>query len=171
MRRVADAIFERLKDEVSCVYFMPGGSGMFLVDALGLSGLHRVSCLHEQGAGFAAIGQAMIEGLGVCLMSAGPSATNAITACAAAWTDSIPVLFISGQARLDTLIGDSGLRTHGAQELDIIPMVKPITKFAHQPTRPDDCLGALNQMVETCKSGRPGPCWLSIPQDVSGAEI
>ena len=169
--RIADAIFERLKAEVSCVYFVPGGSSMFLVDALGRSGLRHISCIHEQGAGYAAIGQAMVESLGVCLTSAGPSATNAITACAAAWTDSVPVLFISGQARVGSLIGDSGLRTRGAQEIAIIPMVTPITKYARQPRTPADCLQDLENAILLCKASRAGPCWLSIPQDVSGEEL
>src|SRR5258707_721515 len=161
--RVADRIFEILKEKVSCIYFVPGGSSMYLVDALGLSGIRHVSCMHEQGAGFAAIGHAMVEGFGVCLTSAGPSATNAVTACAAAWTDSVPVLFISGQARTDTLVQNTRLRTRGAQEIDIIPMVKPITKESYQPMSGGiDCIMALEHMIKEGKSGGPGPGWLSI---------
>ena len=179
--RVADAVWDRIKIETDCVFLIPGGGCMFLVDALGRSGMRWVSAIHEEGAGLMALGHAMFTNkLGVCLVTSGPGATNAITACAAAWTDSVPLLVISGQAKSETLIGDSGLRTRGVQELDIIPMVTPITKYANQPSievmimaaNPYDVIRAtLDFMIKTCKSGRPGPCWLSIPQDVQGMEI
>ena len=121
----------------------------------------------------AAIGHAMTTGgLGVCLVTTGPGATNAVTACSAAWMDSIPVLFLSGQAKSNTLIGKSGLRTRGVQELDIITMVKHITKKAYQPeTSGLDCLMALDDMLDKCLSGRRGPCWLSVPLDIQGMEV
>lgn len=171
--RVADAIFKRLADVTDCVFFVPGGSSMFLVDALGKSGLRHVSALHEQGAGAMALGYAMASGrLGVCCTISGPGATNAITPCLAAWNDSVPVLFISGQARAETLGGPNGLRSRGLQPCDIIPIVKPITKLAYQPMSSGlDCLMALDNMIEACLNGRRGPCWLSVPQDVQGMEV
>jgi acetolactate synthase-1/2/3 large subunit len=84
--------------------------------------------------------------------------------------DSVPVLFISGQAKTETLIGASGLRTRGVQEVDIIPMVAPITKFALQIKNVLVCLPVLNTMIDDCLTGRRGPCWLSIPLDAQGAE-
>lgn len=171
--RVADAIFERLKKETTCVFFVSGGGSMFLVDALGRSGIPNVAAIHEQGAGGMALGYAMASGkLGVVLVTSGPGATNAITPCLAAWTDSIPVLFISGQAKSETLIGLSGLRTRGVQEADIIKMVHPITKLAYQPlTSGYDCIMALEEMIIKCFADRPGPCWLSVPMDIQGMEI
>lgn len=171
--RVADAIFHRLETETDCVFFVPGGGAMFLVDALGRSGLKHVSAVHEQGAGAMALGYAMTSGrLGVCLTTAGPGATNAITPCLAAWTDSIPVLFISGQARSNTLVGQTGLRTRGVQEADIVRMVQGITKVAYEPlVSGHDCLMALEDMIVQCLSGRRGPCWLSVPQDVQGMNL
>jgi len=171
--RVADAIFKRLEKETDVVFFIAGGSCMFLVDALGRSNLRRVSAIHEQGAGAMALGYAMASGrLGVCLTISGPGATNAITPCLAAWTDSAPVLFISGQARTETLGGGDGLRTHGLQPGDIISMVKPITKVAYQPmSSGQDCMMALEHMISECLSGRRGPCWLSVPQDIQAAAI
>ncbi len=171
--RAADAIFDILKQYVDTVFFVPGGGAAFLVDALGRSGLKRVSCLHEQGAGFAAIGYAMARGgLGVCLVTSGPGATNAITPCAAAWMDSVPVLFISGQARSDGLIGDTGLRTRGVQEVDTIALVKPITKglFRLVPQWEYNIKWA-KRLAEICLSDRPGPCWLDVPLDVQAEEI
>jgi len=171
--RIADAIFQRLKKETDVVFFVPGGSCMFLVDALGRSGIQHVSMIHEQGAGIAALGYAMASGkLGVCLTISGVGAANAITPCLAAWSDSVPVLFISGQARTPTLAGPEGLRTRGLQPGPIIEMVRPITKLAVE-----EIIGGgwtesiLDLMIETCLSGRRGPCWLSIPQDVQAMEV
>ena len=172
--KTSDAIFGILKDYVDTVFYVPGGGAMHLVDSLGRSGLNAVACLHEQGAGYAAIGYAMARNsLGVCLVTSGPGATNAITPCAAAWTDSAPVLFISGQARTDTLIGDTGLRTRGIQEVDIVPMVRGITKYASQGFHDDidDINFSLNNVIKCCLVGRPGPCWLSIPLDVQAEEV
>jgi acetolactate synthase I/II/III large subunit len=179
--RVADAVFERLKQETDTVYFVSGGGAMFLCDALGRSGLNHVAMIHEAGAGFAALGHAMLTNrLGVCLVTSGPGATNAITACAAAWMDSVPVLFLSGQAKTETLVGDTRLRTRGVQEVDIIPMVAPITKFAFQisgelveaAASVDQLVRVtLDHMIKLCLSGRRGPCWLSVPLDVQGMEL
>jgi acetolactate synthase-1/2/3 large subunit len=167
--RVADAILERLKQETDTVFFVPGGGSMFLVDALGRSGLRAVSAIHEQGAGAMALGYAMASGrLGVCLTTSGPGATNALTACLAAWTDSVPVLFISGQARSDTLVGDSKLRSRGLQEAPIIPMARPICKMASEPPGAQSALAYLEVAIGRCLADRPGPCWLSVPQDIQG---
>lgn len=169
--RAADAIFQKLKEYTDTVYFVPGGGAMFLVDALGRSGMRHVSMIHEQGAGIAAIGHAMASGgLSVCLTTSGPGATNAVTACLSAWTDSVPVLFISGQARTEQ-INASTARARGLQYADIVRMVKPITKRAYEPQGGIDCLMALDDMIQACLSGRRGPCWLSIPQDVQGEEV
>ena len=166
--RIADRIFERLKTETSCIYLVPGGGAMFLVDALGRSGIKYIATIHEQGAGYAALSHGMLGETGVCLVTAGPGATNALTPCAAAWMDSIPMLFISGQPKSSALIGNTGLRTRGVQEIDVVSMARPITKLADQPTG-KDCLDVLEKMIFLCKDGRPGPCWLSVPLDVQGA--
>lgn len=162
----ADAVWDIVGKYCDTVFFVPGGQAAFLVDALGRSGLRRVSCLHEQGAGYAALGYAMATGkLGVCLTTSGPGATNAITPCAAAWMDSVPVLFISGQANLHP---DERLRVRGVQSVDIIPVVKPITKgaFRLQPG-----LSALTaDLALMCMSHRPGPCWLDVPLAVQAEE-
>ena len=170
--RLADAIFDRVKKETSCVYLVPGGGAMFLVDALGKSGIMYVPSLHEQGAGAKALGHASYsKGLGVCLVTSGPGSTNAVTPCLAAWTDSIPVLFISGQARSDTLIGNTRLRTRGVQEVDIISVVKSMTKLSHQFSIGDNYLGILDEMISACLTGRRGPCWLSVPLDIQRIEL
>jgi acetolactate synthase-1/2/3 large subunit len=169
---VAEGIFEIIKTYTDTVYFVPGGGAMYLVDALGKSGLKYVSALHEQGAGFMACGHAMYTNkLGVCLVTSGPGATNAVTPCLAAWMDSIPVLFISGQVPSNVMIGNTGLRSRGGQEVDIINLIRPITKQAVL-LRKD-----MNYMLETrssigyCLSNRRGPAWMDVPLDVQSMVI
>src|SRR5512139_1642178 len=113
--KVADKIWERVAQEVDTVFYLPGGGCGPLVDALGQSGLKAVACLHEQGAGYAAVGYAQHRGFGVCLVTSGPGATNAMTPCLAAWVDSVPVLFISGQVMVKWL-APHGMRSRGTQE-------------------------------------------------------
>ena len=168
--RTSDMIFNRLRQEVDTVFYLPGGGAASLVDALGSSQLRAVCCSHEQGAGYAAVGYAQYNGFGVCLTTSGPGATNAITPCLAAWMDSVPVLFISGQVRT-VWLRHEGMRFMGAQEADIIPMVKTITKLAHETIKPFRVMYWLEEAIRLCKEGRPGPCWLSIPMDVQGAEL
>ena len=168
--RVADAIFKRLAQETDTVYVLAGGGAMYLLDALGCSGMRYIPAIFEQGAGLMAIGHAMASGrLGVCLTTSGPGFTNAVTACLAAWMDSIPVLFLTGQARSDTL-ARPGMRTFGVQEANVIAIVESITKYAKEPMSAVEAIAALKIAVYQCKSGRPGPCWLSLPQDVTGME-
>jgi acetolactate synthase-1/2/3 large subunit len=166
--KTSDAIWQVIAQYTDTVFFVPGGGAAFLVDALGRSGLKRVSALHEQGAGFMAIGYAEARGgLGVCLVTSGPGATNAVTPCAAAWMDSIPVLFISGQSNLNP---NERLRVRGVQAVDIISMVQPITKAARQPEHGQEALGILNSMIWNCTNGRAGPCWLDVPLAVQAEE-
>lgn len=168
--RIADYIFQRLADEVDTVFYLPGGGASFLVDALGSSGLKAVCCTHEQGAGFAAVAYAQYSGFGVCLTTSGPGATNAITPCLAAWTDSVPVLFISGQVPVKQKM-KPGMRSRGTQEADIIAMVKPITKVHFEPGYDFNVAYWLAYMISMAKGGRPGPVWLSLPMDVQGREV
>ena len=171
--KASDALFTALKDHgVDVIFMLPGGGAMHLVDSLGASGIRMVSNLHEQGAGFAAIGHANMTGkTSVCLVTSGPGATNATTPCAHAWVDSVPVLFISGQAPSGMLVGDSGLRCNGPQEIGIIEIVNGITKIATEVTTGEAVARVAVAMLDLCQSGRKGPCWLSVPLDVQAEEV
>lgn len=168
--RTADSIMQILSEHVDTVFYLPGGGCGPLVDALGQSNLRAVCTLHEQGAGYAAVGYAMLHGLGVCLTTSGPGATNAVTPCLAAWMDSVPVVFISGQVMRKWQAID-GMRCRGVQEAPIEAIVKPITKQVHRAAYGQGAINALVSMIELAKSGRPGPVWLDIPQDVQGEEV
>ena len=167
---ISESIFDHLKSEVDTVFYLPGGGCGQLVDALGKSGLNAVCTLHEQGAGYAAVAYAQYKGFGVCLTTSGPGATNAITPCLAAWMDSVPVMFISGQV-MTKWIKTKSMRSRGTQEADIISMVKPITKVAFELGYNFNVSFWMDYMVKMAKSGRPGPVWLSIPQDTQGVEL
>lgn len=140
--RVADYIFEFIANQgIGHVFFLPGGGAMHLNNALYRQPrLTAVSMLHEQGAAIAAEGYARTSGrFGVCLVTSGPGATNAITGLAGAWFESTPALFISGQVKRADLKGDSGLRQLGTQELDIVSVVGPLTKYAVCLLDPSAC--------------------------------
>ncbi len=169
--RVADAIFERLKQEVDTVFYLPGGGSGPLVDALGQAfGDRAICCLHEQGGGYAAVGYAQHHGFGVALVTSGPGATNIMTPCLAAWVDSVPLLIISGQVMVKWL-ALPGMRSRGTQEGPTVDMVRPITKAAHMPTVAMSALANLETFIEMTKEPRCGPCWLDVPMDVQAADV
>jgi acetolactate synthase-1/2/3 large subunit len=161
---------EILAEHVDTVFYLPGGGCGPLVDALGLSSLKAVCCLHEQGAGYAAVGYAQLKGLGVCLTTSGPGSTNAVTPCLAAWLDSVPVVFISGQV-MTRWASLEGMRSRGTQEGPTEAIVRPITKKVHRAGYGQGAVNALVAMIETARQGRPGPVWLDVPQDVQGEEV
>ena len=172
--RVADFVFDFISRQgIGHVFFLPGGGSMHLNDGLRKqTAISAVSMLHEQGASMAAEGYARTSGkFGVCLVTSGPGATNAITGLAGAWFESTPVLFISGQAKRADLRKDSGVRQLGPQELDVIPMVSGLTKYAVSLTDPLQVKRTLEKALYMMREGRPGPVWIEIPLDVQATEI
>ena len=146
---------------------------MHLVDSLGQHpGLEYVCTLHEQAAAMAAETYAKLnENLAVALVTSGPGGTNALTGTAGAWLDSTACVFLSGQVKRSDMIGDTGVRQMGVQELDIISVVKPITKYAVVVMEPDTIRYHLEKAVYLARTGRPGPVWIDIPLDVQAAQI
>lgn len=157
-------------DKVFCV---TGGGAMHLNNSLGSSReVEGVFMLHEQGASVAAESYARIrEGYGVCLVTSGPGATNAITGLCGAYMDSIPVIFISGQAKRADLVGDQNIRQFGIQEVDIISMVKPYSKYAVRLMEPLKVRYELEKAANIAASGRPGAVWIDIPLDVQATDV
>lgn len=173
MIKVSDYVFQFLKEKgVKHVFMLPGGGAMHLDDSIGKSGIEYICTLHEQAAAVAAesYGQHTNE-IGVCLTTSGPGATNAITGVTAGWIDSTPMFVISGQAKRSDLIGDTGVRQIGSQEVQIVDMVKPITKYAVQIMEPTEIRYHMERAYHEAVSGRPGPVWLSIPLDVQAAMV
>jgi len=158
---------------VKHVFMVPGGGAMHLNDSLGqCAALEYVCNLHEQASAMAAETYAKATGnLGVALVTTGPGGTNAITGVAGAWLDSTPCLFISGQVKRPDLKGDSGVRQMGVQEVDIVSIISPITKYAVLILEPESIRYHLERAVHLARTGRPGPVWLDIPLDVQASTI
>ncbi len=174
MVKLSDYVIQFIADQgVKDVFMLPGGGAMHLNDSLGRHPKVRFICnLHEQASAIAAeaYGQ-YTNNLGVAMVTTGPGGTNALTGVAAAWLDSTPCLFISGQVKRTDLAGSRGVRQMGFQEIDIVKLVSPITKYAIMVTEPESIRFHLEKAVHLARSGRPGPVWLDIPLDVQATVI
>ena len=172
--KLSDYVFRFVADQkVKHVFMVPGGGAMHLNDSLGhYPGLEFVSNHHEQASAVAAEAYARVtNNLGVALVTTGPGGTNAITGVAGAWLDSTPCLFISGQVKRADMVGNRGMRQLGVQEIDIVSLVKTITKYAVTVMDPATIRFHLEKAVYLARSGRPGPVWIDIPLDVQAASI
>jgi len=177
MKRLADYVFEYLTSQgVDHVFLVTGGGSMFLNDAIGRTpGLKYVCCHHEQSCAMAAEGYSRVSGrLGVVNVTTGPGTINALNGVFGAYTDSIPMLVVSGQNKRETILPTyniPGLRQLGEQEADIISMVKGITKYAVLVNDPLTIRYHLERALHLASAGRPGPTWVDIPVDVSNTMI
>ncbi|BAU75717.1 thiamine pyrophosphate-binding protein [Metapseudomonas furukawaii] len=172
--RVADYIADFIAGlGVEHVFLLPGGGAMHLNDAVGKhERLEVVACHHEQAAAIAAEAYCRInENLGVAMVTTGPGATNAVTAVAGAWIESVPLLVVSGQVKRADLLRGAPLRQRGVQEVDIVSVVTPITKYAVTIERPEDIRRELERAAFLARDGRAGPVWVDVPLDVQGAPI
>ena len=172
--KLADYVMSFLAEKgVKTVFMLPGGGCMHLVDSLGRNkDLDYVCCLHEQAAAIAAESYAQhTNNIGATLVTTGPGGTNTITGVSAAWIDSTPVIFISGQVKRSDLMGCSGVRQMGPQEVNIVPIVQSITKYATTVTEPQKIKCILEEAYYLATTGRKGPVWIDIPLDVQATEI
>ena len=176
--RVADFIIQYIHDElrVSHIFTVTGAGLMHLTDAIALNkNIIGVTPHHEQTASMAleAYSRAS-ENFGVGMFTTGPGSTNAITGLGGAWQDSVPCLFIGGQVKRSETSANSkvpNLRQFGVQELNMIPIVESLCKYAITLNEPEKVKFELEKAVYLAKTGRPGPVWLEIPMDVQGAQI
>jgi acetolactate synthase-1/2/3 large subunit len=177
MIRVADYIFKHLADYgIRHVFLVVGGGAMHLNDALKKEKRIKYICYHhEQAAAIAAEGYARTSGnLAVVNVTSGPGGTNALTGVIGQWIDSAPVLYLSGQVKFETTIASCPnlyLRQLGDQEINIVDIVRPVTKYAKMITEPETIKMELEKAIKIATSGRPGPVWLDIPLNVQGAPI
>lgn len=173
---MVDYLMDRIYDAgAHHVFFVPGTGCMFLTDALARKKeLTAVSVHHEQAAGMAALTYAKRnETLGACVVTTGCGGTNAMTALLSAWQDSVPCVFISGQATRAQTVRNSGLplRQMGRQEADIIALVSPICKYAVMINSPDDVVYQIDKALYLAGEGRKGPVWLDVPMDIQNSVI
>ncbi len=172
--KLSDYVFQFLaRQDVKHVFMVAGGGAMHLNNSAGhCPEIEYICNLHEQAAAMAAETYAKLnENLGVALVTTGPGSTNAITGTAGAWLNSTPCLFISGQVKRSDMIGERGVRQMGVQELDVISIVKPITKYAITVMDPAEIRYHLEKAVYLARTGRPGPVWIDIPLDVQASQI
>jgi acetolactate synthase I/II/III large subunit len=158
---------------VKHVFLLPGGGCMHLVDSLGRNkSLTYICGLHEQAVVIAADGYGQYNNnIGVALVTTGPGSTNAITGVAASWIDSTPLLVLSGQVKRKDRLAGKGVRQMGIQEVDIVSLVTPITKYAVTIPDPESVRYHLEKAAYLSRKGRPGPVWIDIPLDVQGSMI
>ena len=155
------------------IFTLPGGGAMHLNDSMGhCPGLQAVSNLHEQASAIAAEAYSkMTNFFGVAVVTTGPGGINALTGVVGAWLDSTPCMCISGQVKRSDLVGNSGVRQMGVQEVNIVSMVKGVTKYAVTVLDPMDIHFHLEKSFQLARSGRPGPVWIDIPLDVQASMI
>ena len=175
--KLSDYMVERLADwGVRHIFLVVGGGAMHLNDSISKEPRIQYVCNHhEQASAMAAEAYARISGRpGVVNVTTGPGGINALNGVFGAWTDSIPMLVVSGQVKRETCMraqGITGLRQLGDQEADIIAIVEKITKYAVMIDDPFSIRYHLERAWHLAQSGRPGPCWLDIPVDVQAAAI
>ena len=159
----AEAMMRSLEHQgVTTIFGYPGGSIMPVFDALydHQNILNHILVRHEQGAAHAAQGYARVSGdVGVCLVTSGPGATNTVTGIADAMIDSTPIVVIAGQ------VGTGFLGTDAFQEVDLVGITQPITKWSYQIRRAEDVAWAVARAFYIARSGRPGPVVLDFAKN------
>lgn len=156
-----------LKEEnVKTIFGYPGGAIMPVFDALydytrgENKAFEHILVRHEQSAAHAAEGYSRASGkVGVCMVTSGPGVTNTLTGVADAMMDSTPIVIIAGQ------VGVSGLGSDAFQEVDLVGLAQPISKWSYQIRRAEDVVWAVSRAFYIARSGRPGPVVLDFPKD------
>lgn len=161
------------KEGISHIFGLTGGAVVHLFDSVDKNpNITPIFTHHEQAAAFAAEAYARIRNdISAVFVTTGPGGTNAITGVLAAWMDSIPCVYISGQSRIEHTSRGKPIRQLGSQEFDIISLVSHITKYAVMVDDPARIKYYLQKAVYTARNGRPGPVWIDIPLNFQWASI
>lgn len=161
------------RQKIDTVFGLTGGAAVHFFDSIEKTkGIKAIFCHHEQAAALAAVAYARVKNsLGAAIFTTGPGGTNAVTGVVSAWQDSIPTIFISGQARKEHTSHGKGLRQLGVQELDIISIVKSVTKYAVMLDSPENIRYELEKALFIAQSGRPGPVWIDIPLNYQWMDV
>ncbi|MBN1532970.1 MAG: thiamine pyrophosphate-binding protein [Spirochaetes bacterium] len=177
MIKVTDYLFQRLTQfGVRHIFMVSGGGAMHLNDSIGkCSDIEYICNHHEQACAIGAEGYARTSGrLGIVCVTTGPGGTNSLTGVIGQWLDSVPVLYLSGQVKFETTIESCrglGLRQVGDQEINIVDIVRPVTKYAAIVLEPRSIRRLLEKAIYIATHGRPGPVWLDVPLNVQGAMV
>jgi acetolactate synthase-1/2/3 large subunit len=177
MLKVADYLMETLaRRGIGHVFMVTGGAAMHLIDAVGRNPSLEYCCTHhEQASAIAAEGYYRASGrMAAVLVTSGPGGTNALTGVIGQWLDSIPCVYLSGQVKQQTTIaGCPGLKLRqlGDQEINIVDIVRPVTKYAVMLREPGLARYHIERALWLALHGRPGPVWLDVPLDVQAAVV
>ena len=160
-----------VQEGVKTIFGYPGGAIMPVFDALYHytrgegKRFDHILVRHEQAAAHAAEGFARVSGeVGVCIVTSGPGATNTLTGVADAMMDSTPIVVVCGQ------VGTGALGTDAFQEVDLVGVAQPISKWSYQIRRPEDVAWAVSRAFYIARSGRPGPVVLDFPKNAQMGE-
>ena len=174
--RVADLFARTLVEHgITDVFMLTGGGAMHLNDGFGREpGLRKIFNHHEQAASIAAESYARLCGRPAVLnVTTGPGGVNSLNGVYGAYVDSIGMIVISGQVKRETFAPNFPipLRQLGDQEVDIVAMVRPITKYAVILNDPADARKVIEKAIWLSQRGRPGPVWIDVPSDIQGALV
>jgi acetolactate synthase-1/2/3 large subunit len=163
------------KKKIKSIFMLTGYGAMYLNDAIKKSGIKYYATRNEATAPIMAEAYAKVKGgIGVACVTAGPGATNAIPGLAEAFVDSAPILIISGQVDLKQTTYNTRLkniRTFGTAEINIIPIVRPLTKYAEIIKNPNDVRYILEKAFFIAQDQRPGPVWIDVPLNIQKSKI
>lgn len=171
---VSDYVAKWLRrNEIPVVFTLPGGMIAAVLDAIHRhGGVEIVTLHHEQAVAFAADGVGRFTGRpAVALATAGPGATNMLTAIGSAYLDSVPAVFLTGQVQSYLLKGDNPVRQYGFQECDVISMAAPVTKAAWRANSAAEVPALLDAAMALAVAGRPGPVLVELPSDVQAMAV
>lgn len=173
---VSDYIFEFLKKKgVDTAFLVTGGQAMYLNDALARCPEIKAICTHhEQSAGMSADAYSRITGkLGVAVVTAGPGSINVMNGLVGGWTDSAPMMIISGQSALSCVEYQekSGIRQFGIQGIYIKPFVEKATKYFVTVDDPSKINYYMEKAYYLATTGRPGPVWIDVPLDIQRMQV
>ena len=173
--KLSDYVIDYLAEvaKVQHIFMIVGGANMHLADSIASSPKVNYVCVqHEQAASMAAEGYARVRnGLGAALVTSGPGGTNALTGLCCAWMDSTACIFLSGQVSMWDYTDGKTIRQLGVQQINIIDIVKSVTKYSTIVTDSKKIKYHLQKATYLAQEGRPGPVWLDIPQNVQMASI
>ncbi len=160
------------KLDIKQVFGLQGGAVVHFFDSLEKLNINVTYNHHEESAALAATSYAKAtQNIGCAIFTTGPGSTNAITGLMAAWQDSIPCIFISGQARSTHVSYGKKVRQVGTQEVNICDIVKPLTKYTKFINKKENFLSELSKAARICTEGRPGPVWLDVALDIQWSNI
>ena len=149
------------------VFGVTGGAVVHLFDSFKKKKFNLLFTHHEQSSAFAVCSYYKEhKKMAICTTTTGPGCTNSITGLAAAWQDSIPCIFVSGQARSNQLSSKTKTRQVGTQEINSINIVKSLTKYSVTLTENDNINQVLQNAYDIALQGRPGPVWIEVPLDL-----